>query len=174
VPTSILTRYAVYLLLAVGIVLGGITYRAHVYDTGVQAGLDAASAATTEARLLASRADALATERAAARTRSDLQSLKDQHDRTTSDLKAALAVADLRAVRLDARIASLLDQAAGVRPGPSTDPGEPSRSSGTAEGDSTVEALIETTNENLAICRRNAARLDGIQTWYEEVRAGRQ
>jgi hypothetical protein len=169
-----LYRYALYLLLALGLVLGGLTYRAHLLDRGREDGLAAAAATTNEARLLASRADALAAERAAARTRSDLQSLKDQHDRITGDLKTALATANLRAVRLDARVTSLLDQAAGVRAGPPADPSEPSGTSGASEGDSTVEALIETTNENLAICRRNAARLDGIQTWYEEVRAGHQ
>ncbi|WPH18222.1 hypothetical protein [Variovorax paradoxus] len=168
-----LYRYALYVLLAVGLVLGGLAYRSHVYDAGVDAGRLAAQAAANEARLLVSRADALAAERAAARTRSDLQSLKDQHDRTTGDLKTALATANLRAVRLDARIASLLDQAAGVRAGPPADPGEPRGSLGTPEGDSTVEALIETTNENLAICRRNAARLDGIQEWYQDLREGR-
>jgi hypothetical protein len=100
--------------------------------------------------------------------------LKDSHDRITHDLQAALAASDLRAVRLDARIAGLLDEAAGVRSGPPGDPSGPSGSPGTPEGDSTVEALIETTNENLAICRRNGARLAGLQAWYSDIRAGRQ
>lgn len=170
---SPLYRYALCLLAALALVAGGLGYRSHLLSTGRSQGLAEAQNNANEARVLASRADALAAERASARVAANLQSLKATHDRTTRDLKAALAVADLRAVRLDARIASLLDQAAGVRPGPATDPGEPGGPSGTAEGDSTVEALIETTNENLAICRRNAARLDGIQAWYEDIRAGR-
>jgi hypothetical protein len=163
-------RYALYALLGLGVVLGVLAYRSHVHDAGYALGRADATAAANEARLLAGRADALASERAAERTRSTLTSLKATHDRTTRDLKAALARSDLRAVRLDARIAGLLDEAAGVRAGPPADPSESRGSLGTPEGDSTVEALIETTNENLAICRRNAARLDGIQEWYSEVR----
>jgi hypothetical protein len=173
-----LYRYALYITLAAGLVLGGYGYHAHAvssaHASGVLAGTAAQVELEREARLLAGRADALASERASAMVASTLQSLKDTHDRTTHDLKAALARSDLRATRLDARIASLLDEAAGVRSGPPGDPSGPSGSPGAPEGDSTVEALIETTNENLAICRRNGARLAGLQAWYTDIRAGRQ
>jgi hypothetical protein len=168
-PTSILSRCALYLALAAGLLFGGLTYRSHVYDSGHNDGVASAAAEVSAARLLVAAADSDATARANARMADDRLLLKAEHDRVTGDLKTALAASDLRATRLASRIAGLLDEAAGLRAGPPADPDRAGEAAKPAEADSSVALLIQTVNENYAICREDQARLAGLQAWYRDL-----
>lgn len=171
-----LWKYVAGLLAILGIVGGALFYRSHVYDAGYSAGQAYEVAKTAEVTQLLKRGDRALAAETNATTQAKLADLKETNDHLSSDLTAALAAgsaAQLRATRLDARIVSLLNAAAGAGPVPAADPKVPGGASGEAvadPGDSNVAALIETTAANDAICRRNAVRLDGIQAWYEQLR----
>jgi hypothetical protein len=179
--TSTLTRYALYIALAASLVLGGFAYRSHVYSTGFDAGelrgVASERTRSEEARRLAGRAADLTSERAAALVAADLQSLKDQHARTVSDLSKALADSDHRNQRLSDRVAGLLDEAAGLRAGATADPSGPGGAPGTPGADQAVASvgdLADAYAENMAVCRRNSTRLERLQGWYADLRAGRE
>lgn len=165
-----LTRWGLCALLALAATFGALTYRSHLIDAGHAAGSQYERDLATEARRLASLADAKTSEDSRVRHAATLRTLKDSHDRTVRDLSVALADSDHRNQRLSGRIAGLLDTAAGVHPGPPGDPGAPGPTPDPAEADSTVEALIQTTAENYEICRTNAATLGELQEWYRSLR----
>lgn len=169
---SPLYRYALCILAALALVAGSLGYRSHLLSAGHAEGLAEAQANATEARLLASRADALAAERSRARVAATLTNLKDSHEKTTARLRAALIASDHRSQRLSVDVARLHDEAAGLRAGLAGNPGESQGSPGTAEAPYSVADLIQTTNENYSICLRNGARLGALQDWYESLRKG--
>ena len=164
------------LLVILGIIAGSLVYRSHVYDEGAAAATAAEVAKNAEVLALVKKGDRALAAETATTTAATLAALKESHDHLADDLTTALAdksASDLRATRLNARLVGLLNAAAGAGPVPAADPGKPVGPSGEAAadpGDSTVYSLIQTTSENDAICLRNAARLDGIQAWYEQLR----
>ena len=170
--TTTLGRYAAAAVLALALIAGALAYRTSVYGSGHDAGTAESTSKANEERILASRADALAATRANALAATTLKTLKDSHDKTTASLRASLAASAHRNQRLDADVARLLDAAAGVDPGPPGNPGVSGVTPGTAQAAYSVGDLIQTANENYAICLRNSAQLAGLQAWYKSMRSG--
>lgn len=109
-----------------------------------------------------------------ARYAATLSTLKDSHDRTTTALRASLARSELRLVALGRELAGLHDAAAraGSSPEPAPAASAPGPSGGEAQGPSVAD-LLEVVDANYQICHRNAARLDELQAWYRDLRAGK-
>lgn len=171
--TAAVTRYIAVVLAALALAWAGVAYRSHLIDLGHAAGVSETTATYEEARRLAAKAADLSTEASRVRFAQTQDNLKAQHENVVRNLRLALADSDHRNQLLSARLAGLLDQAAGVLPG---SPGAPGASGGqapAAEGNSTVAALIETAAENYAICRANAVQLVELQDWYRDLRESR-
>ncbi|MDM0006458.1 hypothetical protein QTI51_09540 [Variovorax sp. J22G73] len=180
---SLLTnRYVLGALGVLGVVVALLGYRSHLIDMG--AAQEAQAAATRQAVAVAAvrASDAAVTASVTTDLNQKLIRQQERHDRITDDLQAALAASDLRASRLDARIAGLLDHAAGIRPrtaAASSGTGPAARApqgdqAVAAAGDASIADLIESVDANYEICQRNATRLGALQKWYSDIRAGRE
>ena len=172
-PTTLLNRYLVALALVLGLLGSAALYRNHLLDTGFANGVRSEQTRQADAKEATRQMDESTSAAVTAVHQAQLKTLKDQHDRVTRNLKTALDDSDLRAARLDARIVGLLNAAAGVREGTPSYSLRPGRPLDASEGDSTLAILIETVNENYALCRADQARLDRIQDWYNALRANR-
>ncbi|MDR6455507.1 hypothetical protein [Variovorax paradoxus] len=176
-----LYRVLAVLALLGALLAGGLWYRASLIQDGRD--LEAQAAAVRQSLAVASartKAEAV-TAQVTRDLNSRLLQLQNQHDRISSDLSAALADSDHRNQRLDARVARLLDEAAGLRAritsaasGPGGPAGTPPPHQTEPAGDATVADLAESVAQNYEICRRNSERLGAIQEFYEGLRAGRE
>lgn len=101
-----------------------------------------------------------------------LAAQKEQHERTTQELRSALDASGLRELALSRQLARLHDKAAGsIRAAtPAEPPGGPSDPAEDAPSGVSVATLIETVNENYAICNANSAQLVELQDWYNDLR----
>ncbi|OAI62813.1 hypothetical protein RSP795_10260 [Ralstonia solanacearum] len=163
VPRWVLDCLAAVLVLTVGLV-----YRSHVYDSGFDAGTAAAHAQATAALEGARKADAAVAAKTVTDLQAQLKKINDAHDAREATLKAALDASGLRVTRLSAALARLHDAAASGS-GVSADPSATGSPAGEAETDYSVADLIQTAEENYAICNRNSARFAKLQSWYRSL-----
>lgn len=161
-------RWAWACLGAVLVLAGGLVYRSHVYDSGFAAGTSDAQVKAAAALAEARKADAAVAAKAVADLQDKLKKVNDAHDAREVALQAALDASGLRVTRLSAALARLHDASASGS-GIPTDPPATGGPAGEVEADYSVADLIQTTNENYAICNRNAARLEGLQDWYRNL-----
>lgn len=164
-------RWAWTCLAAVLVLVGGFAYRSHVYDSGFAAGTSAERSAAA-ARLADARAsDARNHALAVASLETKLKEINDAHDAREATLQAALDASGLRVARLSDALARLHDAAASGS-GVPADPPATGGPAGEAETAYSVADLIQTANENYAICNRNSARFEGLQDWYRSLSGG--
>ncbi|WP_325341625.1 hypothetical protein [Xylophilus sp.] len=172
-----LSRAVLAVLASLAVLAGGWAYRSHLIDLGAAQEAQAAQVRQDAAVKAARASDAKVSAAAVASLQTQLTNQKAEHDRVSRDLQAALAASDLRAARLDARVAGLLDQAAELREraagaagGTGSAPGE----AGGDQADASVADLVESVEVNYGVCNRNATRLEALQAWYAKLRVGRQ
>ncbi|AOK28875.1 MULTISPECIES: hypothetical protein [Burkholderia] len=166
------TKAVAGVLLAAGLVVAALSYRAHVYSAGYADGQRTEQQKHASELAFARKTDQLISDKAEADLRAKLKEETDAHKARTSQLETALAAARADSVGLSQQLTRLHDAAVSGRPGPARDAPGAGATTAPAEASYTLADLMRNDEENYAICRKNSAQLEALQDWYERLRAG--